>query len=290
MADVDQNGNVLARYVATQKIDEPLAELRSNATSYYEADGLGSVTSLTTSAGALGNTYVYDSFGKVTGSSGSITNRFEYTGREFDSETGLYYYRARYYDPTAGRFLSEDPTHFEGGKNFYVYAVSDPVNGIDPFGLNTTIIIIYDTGLFGITYGSHAALLIDNGGDPMLYDPAGSYSQDNNCGSGDTCDGSDADLNKFKNYHQNNGSGVALLVFPTTPEEEKHIADRINNQGGAAPGYCASSVSDAIKGIGPFKNFTGASTPGGLHKKLQPLLPRPMGSGSPFGGGGGGGW
>ena len=96
VADIDQNGNVLARYAETQNIDEPLAELRSGTTSYYEADGLGSVTSLTSGAGAIANTYTYDSFGKVTASTGSITNRFQYTAREFDSESGLYYYRVRY--------------------------------------------------------------------------------------------------------------------------------------------------------------------------------------------------
>jgi YD repeat-containing protein len=82
VADVDQSGNVLARYAATQNIDEPMAELRSTTTSYYSQDGLDSVTSLTTSAGALGNTYTYDSFGKLTSSNGSIGNRFQYTARE----------------------------------------------------------------------------------------------------------------------------------------------------------------------------------------------------------------
>jgi hypothetical protein len=62
------------------------------------ADGLGSVTSLSNSAGALGQTYSFDSFGKQTASAGSLVNPFQYTGRELDSETGLYYYRARYYD------------------------------------------------------------------------------------------------------------------------------------------------------------------------------------------------
>jgi RHS repeat-associated protein len=136
VADVDQSGNVLARYAATQNIDEPMAELRSTTTSYYSQDGLDSVTSLTTSAGALGNTYTYDSFGKLTSSNGSIGNRFQYTAREFDQETGLYYYRARYYDPNVGRFLGEDPIKgITGGINFYEYVTNSPVGLTDPTGL-----------------------------------------------------------------------------------------------------------------------------------------------------------
>ena len=49
------------------------------------------------------------SFGNIIATSGSIVNNFRYTGREFDTETSLYYYRSRYYDPAQGRFLSEDP-------------------------------------------------------------------------------------------------------------------------------------------------------------------------------------
>jgi RHS repeat-associated protein len=88
--------------------------LRSSAASYYEQDGLGSVTSLSNAAGALAQTYAFDSFGKQTASSGSLTNPFQYAGRELDSETGLYYMRARYFDPQAGRFLSEDPIETDG--------------------------------------------------------------------------------------------------------------------------------------------------------------------------------
>ena len=135
VADIDQNGNVLARYAETQNIDEPLAELRSGTTSYYEADGLGSVTSLTSGAGAIANTYTYDSFGNLTASTGSITNRFQYTAREFDSESSLYYYRARYYDPNGGRFMSEDPKRFDGGIDFYSYVSNNSPNKVDPFGL-----------------------------------------------------------------------------------------------------------------------------------------------------------
>lgn len=78
--------------------------------------------------------YTYDSFGNTTNSSGSLTNFFRYTAREFDTETNLYHYRTRYYDPIDGRFLSEDPIAFGGGINFYAYVGNDPVALIDPFG------------------------------------------------------------------------------------------------------------------------------------------------------------
>ncbi len=65
----------------------------------------------------------------------SVRNPFRYTGREYDAESGLYYYRARYYDPALGRFLSEDPIGLEGGINPYAYVGNDPVNNRDPSGL-----------------------------------------------------------------------------------------------------------------------------------------------------------
>ena len=69
-------------------------------------------------------------------STGSVTNPFLYTAREFDLETGVYFYRARYYDPSVGRFNSEDPIGFAGGANFYRYGGNDPATKIDPAGLD----------------------------------------------------------------------------------------------------------------------------------------------------------
>src|SRR5580698_5183311 len=103
--ETNASGSVVARYAQGLNMDEPLAMLRSSTTSYYNADALGSITSLSNAAGALSQKYTFDSFGNQTASSGSLTNPFQYTSRELDSETGLYYFRARYYDPTAGRFL-----------------------------------------------------------------------------------------------------------------------------------------------------------------------------------------
>lgn len=117
---------------------EPLAMLRSATTTYYQADGLGFVTSLSNGAGALAQTYSFDSFGKQTASSGSLVNPFQFTARESDTETNLYYFRERYYDPQPGRFLSEDPAWFDAGIDFYTFVRNNPINFTDPSGLYTT--------------------------------------------------------------------------------------------------------------------------------------------------------
>ncbi len=132
--ETNATGAVVARYSQTQNIDEPLAMLRSSATSFYHADGLGSVTSLSSAAGSIANTYTYDSFGNLTASTGSITDPFRYSARESDTETGLYYYRARYYDPTIGRFISMDPIGFKGGDNHYAFVKNNPLLLRDPKG------------------------------------------------------------------------------------------------------------------------------------------------------------
>jgi RHS repeat-associated protein len=93
-----------------------------------------SITSLSNSSGAIANTYTYDSFGNQTASTGTIVNPFRYTGRELDSETGDYFYRARYYGPSVARFLTEDPLRFYAAINFYNYTFNDPQNWVDPTG------------------------------------------------------------------------------------------------------------------------------------------------------------
>ena len=136
--ELDGSGNVLARYAQTLEMDELLSEYRSGLASYYEQDGLSSVSSLSNSGGTLANTYVYDSFGKMTTFTGTLTNPFRYTARDYDMESGLYYYRARYYDTSAGRFLSEDPLGVRDQLNMYVHVRNNPTNFDDPFGLYQT--------------------------------------------------------------------------------------------------------------------------------------------------------
>ena len=145
--ETNGSGGVVARYSQGLNIDEPLAMLRSSTASYYQADGLGSVTSLTNAAGTAAQNYTYDSFGNIIATTGSLVNSFRYTGREWDTETSLYYYRARYYDPQEGRFIKEDRLAFGGdGVNFYRYALNNSVLFRDPSGLTVTCYYAQNTG------------------------------------------------------------------------------------------------------------------------------------------------
>ena len=178
--EADSIGNAVARYAQGLNIDEPLAMLRAATTSFYNADGLGSITSLANAAGSITQTYAFDSFGKQIASSGPLTNPFQYTARESDPETGLYYYRARYYDPSAGRFLSEDPARFETSTNFYGYLDNDPTSWIDPSGLCKVDVRYTAVKRLGITVGYHATIIVaddDGSRTPLFYrgQPSGDW-------------------------------------------------------------------------------------------------------------------
>jgi RHS repeat-associated protein len=100
---------------------------------YYHADRLGSVRALTNQAGAVVATYAYDAYGNTTASTGSIANPFRYAGEYQDAETGLYYLRARYYDPASQQFLTRDPL-VAVTEQAYNYAGGSPLNATDPSG------------------------------------------------------------------------------------------------------------------------------------------------------------
>ena len=124
-----------------------------SSTSYNVKDALGSVTKTTGTSGTLTKSITYDSFGVL---SDPTISGYTYTGREWDAEAGLYYYRARYYDPTVGRFIERDPISFAGGDvNLYGYVQNNPINWIDPLGLAVGTIsyggnpIPYSIGLNG---------------------------------------------------------------------------------------------------------------------------------------------
>jgi len=112
---------VQGHYTFGPSIDEPLgANFASGSPQYFHADHLGSIVALSDDTGVT-DEYRYDPWGQTLEHSGSTQNDFRYTAREYEGDD-LYYYRARYYDPTIQRFLSEDPMDFAGGDhNLYRY-------------------------------------------------------------------------------------------------------------------------------------------------------------------------
>jgi RHS repeat-associated protein len=138
IAESDGSDNLLRKYIFGPGIDEPVSMIDvedSNATYYYHFDALGSVIALTNSSGSTVELYEYSVFGQVAASDANIPNRFMFTGREFDADTGLYYYRARYYNPEIGRFLQTDPVGYGDGMNWYAYCGNSPGSHTDPRGL-----------------------------------------------------------------------------------------------------------------------------------------------------------
>jgi RHS repeat-associated protein len=122
-------------YINGPGIDNKLKQTTGSTTSYFLTDHLGSTVGLVDQSGSITSQTAYDSFGNATS---QLPTRYGYTGREADEYTGLYYYRARFYDPQIGRFISEDPIGFSGGINWYAYVNNNPIRFNDPFGLLTT--------------------------------------------------------------------------------------------------------------------------------------------------------
>jgi len=135
IAEYDGNDQLLRKYIYGPGVDQPLCMIDvndSNAVYYYHYDGLGSVVALSDAAGDTVQLYEYSVYGQVAASDPNHPNPFLFTGRRFDTDTGLYYYRARYYNPYIGRFLQTDPAR--QGMNSYAYCGNNPIGCVDPSG------------------------------------------------------------------------------------------------------------------------------------------------------------
>jgi len=120
----------------------PLEQIAADGTvRYYHQDAVGSTRALTNASGQVVAVYAYDPYGNVTSfSSGNLTNPFQFAGQYTDTESGLQYLRARYYDPSTGNFMSRDPAGALTGET-YSYANDSPLNFIDPTGLGGLALI-----------------------------------------------------------------------------------------------------------------------------------------------------
>ena len=147
VAEVDGSGNLKKSYVYGPGLDNPISMTvygASTNTYYYLKDHLGSVLALTDASGKIVENYRYDAWGRVLGvynangneiDASAVGNRILWQGREYSWASGLYYFRARWYDPVTGRWLSNDPIGISGGLNQYVFCNNNPVNFSDPTGL-----------------------------------------------------------------------------------------------------------------------------------------------------------
>jgi RHS repeat-associated protein len=160
-----RDGTGTTTYLRSLNIDEALSFTNRDGIYFSIYDPLGSTLAITNTSASPLVEYSYEPFGRTTSTSPTFANPFQYTSRENDG-TGLYYYRARYYYPEAGRFLGEDPIRSAGGSfNFYQYARSNPLRFTDPTGLKLWIYV-------QASAGGGIGPLAGEGGTYYLVDPS----------------------------------------------------------------------------------------------------------------------
>jgi len=191
-----------------------------------------------------------------------IDNIYSYTSREYDVESGLMYYFARYRSLSTGGFIQEDPIEFGGGSNFYAYVKNNPLKYVDPIGLKTIVIVGSSpvwwqpghAGLYIIRDGG----ILDYNHKIAIYDPQGGFSY----GKGGADEGGRSrvflgdDLKMIKAYQayqrMPEGWKFEAFLFDTTPEEEKAMLDAAMEQ--EDWGFsCTNNTSGALATAKRFK-------------------------------------
>jgi RHS repeat-associated protein len=146
----DGADTVTQQYVYGTYLDEPIVlDQASGQRFFYHQNTLSSTFALTDTSGNVVEGYQYDAYGNptvlapdfttVTGASSAFGNPYLFNGQRLDSETGLYYFKNRYYSPQFGRFLSRDPFGYGDSMNLFEYVASGPTANQDPLGLAITI-------------------------------------------------------------------------------------------------------------------------------------------------------
>ena len=151
LAEYDDNLNATTIYTyGTDMISID----NSGTVSYYLTDGQGSTRALTNENGIITDTYTFDAFGNITAQAGDTYNPYLYNQEQYDANTGLYYLRARYMNPSTGRFISMDAysgsIYDSMSLHKYLYANGNPVMYSDPTGYMSLAEMAASAGIIGI--------------------------------------------------------------------------------------------------------------------------------------------
>jgi|GEM_PF-6925528 len=252
-------GNVADRvYVHGGRVDEIVAsQVGGGEWRHHHYDARGHCIMLTDPSGAIREQYDYDAFGYpyfLTGTGSKLTtspwgNRFLFTGREWLKELKIYDYRNRIYQPELGRFLQPDPKQFEAGDyNLYRYCHNDPVNKVDPTGLDFTDpglgqFVERIPGFFGTTSITLKVAPVDqgNGTFKLRLDVKVTDRRVAERGANDvkrtkeamdaTCEHEEVEHSKdWRGFHDENQSQVPNTVYPNIEaarEAAKPIEDKV---------------------------------------------------------------
>jgi RHS repeat-associated protein len=257
----ETQGSAINPILTGLRVDERFARNDVTGRTYFLTDQLNSTIALTDPTGALKEQYNHDPYGNVTPSDTTtgFTNPYQYTGREADTD-GLSYYRARYYSPMMAGFISEDPAQFYGGQpSFYAYAHSNPVQRIDPSGLDDTV-CMYNASMCGMQNNvppsdSFAFMSVEapvmggnfteaEGGDVFIL----GHSQDSSwytatIAAGGVQAGTDAiNYSRFQGTEQANGQVVPITL------NEGNVGESVVKLGGLSGGMGMYSTRSPCNG------------------------------------------
>ncbi|MDR3390939.1 MAG: RHS repeat-associated core domain-containing protein [Sulfuriferula sp.] len=246
--------SISANLLTGLNADEIYTRTNGAGTNNYLTDALGSTIALTDTSGVIQTQYSYEPYGNATVMGASSDNAYQYTGRENDN-TGLYYYRARYYHPVLQRFISEDPIGLAGGDvDFYTYVGGNPLTRIDPLGLWSVTFGGYIGPGFEITFGNDGGNGFMTGriglgvGAGFSYDPNGEMPGPpprDRCGGGVVL----------------SASGQAHFSFgPGNTDIEVGAARNYSNQQSSLYGGPAFSFSPSFDGLAAVGSIGGQIT------------------------------